>query len=89
MRFYCTQHWDAAKLAAKIMQAADWAHRNHAFVLAGEFGATQRLNTPARLAWPRRGAQMACEQNAIGWTLWGYDDLMGFALTPASAVSAA
>ncbi len=37
MRFYCTQHWDAAKLAAKIMQSArNGRTRNHAFVLAGE-----------------------------------------------------
>jgi endoglucanase len=83
MRFYCTQHWDVAKLSAKIFEATDWARRNHAFVLAGEFGATQRLNTPARLAW-LAAVRGACEQSAIGWALWGYDDSMGFALHPPS-----
>ena len=24
----------------------------------------------------------ACEQQSIGWALWGYDDSMGFALRP-------
>jgi endoglucanase len=82
-RFYCMQRWDVAKLAAKITEAADWAQRNHAFVLAGEFGATQRLNTPARIAWLAT-VREACEQSAIGWALWGYDDSMGFALHPPS-----
>ncbi len=44
MRFYCAQRWDAAKLAARIAAAGDWARRHHVVVLAGEFGASQRLN---------------------------------------------
>jgi endoglucanase len=81
IRFYCAQHWDAAKLAARIDAAADWALRNHAAVLAGEFGASQRLNAPARLAW-LAAVREACERRSIGWALWGYDDSMGFALHP-------
>jgi endoglucanase len=81
MRFYCAQHWDAAKLAARIDAAADWARRNHVALLAGEFGASQRLNAPARLAW-LASVRVACEQRSIGWALWGYDDSMGFALHP-------
>jgi endoglucanase len=81
MRFYCAQHWDVAKLAATIATAGDWGRRNHAAVLAGEFGAAQRLNAPARLAW-LGAVREACEQQSIGWALWGYDDSMGFALRP-------
>ncbi len=81
MRFYCAQRWDTAKLAARIAEAGAWARRHHAAVLAGEFGASRRLNAPARLAW-LAAVRGACEQQAIGWALWGYDDLMGFAVHP-------
>jgi hypothetical protein len=81
IRFYCAQHWDAAKLAARIDAAADWAQRNHVALLAGEFGATQRLTAPARLAW-LAAVREACDRRSIGWALWGYDDSMGFALHP-------
>jgi endoglucanase len=81
MRFYCVQSWDGAKLAARVAEAGEWGRRNHAAVLAGEFGASQRLNAPARLAW-LAGVREACEQQSIGWALWGYDDSMGFALHP-------
>jgi endoglucanase len=81
MRFYCAQGWDAAKVAARIAQAGEWSRRNRVAVLAGEFGASQRLNAPARLAW-LSAVRDACEQQAIGWALWGYDDSMGFALHP-------
>jgi len=79
MRFYCAQRWNAAKLAASIGAAADWARRNRRAVLAGEFGASRRLNAPARLAW-LAAVRTACEQAGIGWALWGYDDTMGFAM---------
>jgi endoglucanase len=83
MRFYCSQHWDTAKVAARIDAAADWALRNHVALLAGEFGASQRLNAPARLAWLAT-VREACERRSIGWALWGYDDSMGFSLRPSA-----
>jgi hypothetical protein len=81
IRFYCSQRWDAAKIAARVAQAAAWARRNGVAVLAGEFGASQRLNAPARLAW-LAAVREACEQQGIGWALWGYDDSMGLAIRP-------
>lgn len=87
MRFYCAQHWDAAKLAARIDSAADWARRNHVALLAGEFGASRRLNAAARLAWLST-VREACERRSIGWALWGYDDSMGFAQHPPAGASA-
>ena len=81
MRFYCAQHWDVAKLTARIAAAAAWGRRHQVPVLAGEFGASQHLNAPARLAW-LTGVRTAFEQNTIGWALWGYDDLMGLARHP-------
>ena len=79
VRFYCAQHWDAAHVAAAIGKAASWGRRNHAAVLLGEFGASAALSPPARQAW-LRAVRSACETNGIGWTLWGYDDVMGFDL---------
>jgi len=79
MRFYCAQRWNTAKLAARIATAGEWARRNRRVVLAGEFGASQRLTASARLAWLAT-VRAACEQDGIGWALWGYDDIMGFAM---------
>ena len=79
MRFYCSIGWDNARVAGRIEAAADWGRRNHASVLLGEFGASAMLNAPARLAWLRT-VREACEARGIGWALWGYDDVMGFAV---------
>lgn len=81
MRFYCTQHRDAAKLATRIAEAGDWARRNHANVIAGEFGASDRLVPASRLDW-LAAVRIACERQGIGWALRGYDDSMGFAARP-------
>ena len=61
------------------MSADTGGRRNHAPVLLGEFGASAALAPPARTAW-LRAVREACEANAIGWALWGYDDVMGFAV---------
>ena len=83
MRFYCAQRWDQPKVAMRIAAAAAWAQRHHVAVLAGEFGASQQLNEPARMAW-LTAVREACERQGMGWALWGYDDSMGFALHPPS-----
>ncbi len=77
MRYYCSGQWDEAHVRARIALAAEWAHRNHAAVLAGEFGADSRLNEGARLAWMAAVRRAAADQG-LGWALWGYDDFMGF-----------
>jgi endoglucanase len=81
MRFYCAQRWDVRKITERIAEAGAWGQRHHVVVIAGEFGATRQLNVPARLAW-LTAVREACERQAIGWALWGYDDSMGFALRP-------
>jgi endoglucanase len=75
--FVCAQHWDAARVRARFAEVAAWARRTHSAVLLGEFGASARLNAPARLAWIG-AVRDAAEQHGIGWALWGYDDAMGF-----------
>jgi len=75
-RFYCALQWSAASIDKRIDEAAAWAGRAHAALLAGEFGATARLNRSSRLAW-LQAVRRACERHGIGWALWGYDDAMG------------
>ena len=74
--FYCDQGWDAARVRARFQQAATWARAQGAALLLGEFGASAALNPVARLAWMRLVADTSAAQG-IGWTLWGYDDVMG------------
>ncbi|HEY5302407.1 MAG TPA: cellulase family glycosylhydrolase, partial [Acetobacteraceae bacterium] len=78
-RYVCAQRWNREAIEARIARAANWAARHHAAVLAGEFGASARLNPEARLAWIG-AVRTACEHDGIGWALWGYDDVMGFNL---------
>ncbi len=80
IRFYCAMRWDADKVSARIAEAAEWGRRNHVAVIAGEFGASERLNPAARLGWLAT-VRAACEQQQIGWALWGYDDSMGFSIS--------
>jgi endoglucanase len=80
MRYYCALGWDAARLNATIDRAAAWASQNHVHLLAGEFGASADLNAPARDAWLKT-ARNAFEARGIAWALWGYDDIMGFAVS--------
>ncbi|HTI84515.1 MAG TPA: cellulase family glycosylhydrolase [Acetobacteraceae bacterium] len=84
IRYYCSLRWDAAMLAAQIAKAGEWARRNHANVIAGEFGASVRLQPDARMTW-LTAVRTACEQQGFGWALWGYDDSMGFAAHPPAA----
>jgi hypothetical protein len=79
MRYYCALGWDAPRVAEPIERAAAWGRLHHVPVLAGEFGASAALNPTARLAWLRT-AREAFETRRIGWALWGYDDVMGFAV---------
>jgi endoglucanase len=75
-RFYCTMRWNSDSIDKRIDEAAVWAGRAHVSLLAGEFGATARLNRPSRLAW-LQAVRRACDRRGIGWSLWGYDDAMG------------
>jgi hypothetical protein len=64
---------------SRLESAAAWARGHGVALLAGEFGASDALNTDSRLAWLGL-VRRTCEANGIGWALWGYDDVMGFNL---------
>ncbi len=85
MKYYCALGWDAPHVAEPIERAAAWGRLHHVHLLAGEFGASAALNPAARMAWLRTARSMF-EAHGIGWALWGYDDVMGLAVTrpPAS-----
>jgi endoglucanase len=79
IQFWCTTGWDANRVRTRIQDAAVWASKHGVALLAGEFGASASINPAARLAWLRL-VRETCEENAIAWALWGYDDVMGFNL---------
>jgi endoglucanase len=79
MRYYCALHWDAARIAAELDQAAGWARLHNVRLLAGEFGASADLNPSVRYAWLHT-VTGALAARGIGWALWGYDDVMGLNL---------
>jgi endoglucanase len=79
MLYYCGFGWDGSRIAAIIDRAVAWARRHHVHLLAGEFGASADLNLPARIAW-LKSVRDALAARDIGWALWGYDDVMGFAV---------
>ncbi len=79
IRYYCASKWDRDAIDRRVNAARSWAHGHGAALIAGEFGATTELNDAARLAWLST-ARHAFETADIGWALWGYDDIMGFAL---------
>ena len=79
VRYYCKLDWTEEPVERLIGQAAAWATRNHVHLLAGEFGASAALNPAARFAWLRTVRQ-ALAAHGIPWALWGYDDVMGFAV---------
>lgn len=80
MDYYCAFGWDKARIAATINRAAAWARLHHVHLLAGEFGASAELNPAARLAWLKT-VHDTLETRGIAWALWGYDDVMGLAVS--------
>ncbi|CAH2604120.1 Glycoside hydrolase family 5 protein [Rhodovastum atsumiense] len=80
-KWYCSEHWDAEKVRQAVRRAGEWARRNEVHLVAGEFGASNRLDRATRLAWIT-AMRTAMEREGIGWALWGYDDSLGFALRP-------
>jgi endoglucanase len=80
MRYYCALGWDAARAGATVDRVAAWGRVHHVRLLAGEFGASAELNPSARDAWLKT-VREAFETRGIGWALWGYDDVMGLAIS--------
>jgi endoglucanase len=78
--YYCAFGWGEARVRQTIETAASWARVHHVRLLAGEFGASAALNPPARVAW-LRAVEKAFATDDIAWALWGYDDVMGLAVT--------
>jgi len=81
MQYYCSLGWDAERIAVSIDRALAWSRRYDVRLVVGEFGASAELNTTARLAWLTT-VRSAFDVRHLGWALWGYDDIMGFALKP-------
>jgi endoglucanase len=76
LRWFCTEGYDGAKLAARIEAAAAWGERAGAPLFCGEFGVSPAAPRASRLAW-FRDLRAALDAQRIGWALWGWDDAFG------------
>jgi endoglucanase len=74
---YGLDHWDAARIAAEVKQAAAWAQRRGVPLVCNEFGVYRAYSDPRdRDAW-LHDARTAFEANGIGWTMWDYSGSFG------------
>jgi endoglucanase len=74
---YGLDHWDAARIAAEVKQAAAWAQRRGVPLVCNEFGVYRAYSDPRdRDAW-LHDARAAFEANGIGWTMWDYSGSFG------------
>jgi len=74
---YGRDHWDAARIAADMQQAAAWAHRRAVPLVCNEFGVFRVYSEPQdRQAW-LHDVVTALEHNGIGWTMWDYSGGFG------------
>ncbi len=76
---YGSQRWDRAKLKATLQKALDWAKTNRVPLYCGEFG-VYPLRAPAesRKNWFRDYAAVL-KESGVGYSVWGWDDVFGFA----------
>lgn len=74
---YGRDRWDAARIAAEMEQAAEWARRRGVPLVCNEFGVYRAFADPQdRAAWIR-DVRTAFERNGIGWTMWDYSGSFG------------
>jgi endoglucanase len=74
---YQRQGWNAARVDARVNEAAEWSARHRVPVLCTEFGVMRTyLDLQSRVAW-LHDARAALERHAIPWTVWEYDGLFG------------
>jgi endoglucanase len=74
---YGTDHWDAARIDAEIMQVAEWARQRGVPVVCNEFGAYRDYADPRdREAWIH-DVRTALERQGMGWAMWDYSGSFG------------
>jgi len=74
---YGHEHWDAARIASEMKQAAEWARRRQVPLVCNEFGVYREYSDPQdRAAW-LHDVRTALEQNGIGWAMWDYSGSFG------------
>jgi len=73
-----SQRWDAARIDAKMAEAAAWARQYGVRVTCNEFGVYRQHADPQQRAQWLRDVVQACEKHGIGWAMWDYRG--GFAL---------
>lgn len=78
---YGLDHWDAARIAAEIGQAADWARHWNVPLTCNEFGVYRKDSDPQDRARWLHDVRTTLEHDGIGWNMWdfgGRDNGQGF-----------
>jgi endoglucanase len=82
IKYYCSKSgWTAGKVKDLIRRAATWGQANHVPVINTELGILSTRSMATRVAWIR-AVRETCDENHMGWGLWGYDDGFGFDIHP-------
>ena len=77
LRFWCTQSFTEASVAADLQRATAWGRQHGVSVAMTEFGASNGLNRPARDAY-FTAIRRAAEAQHLPWAIWSLDDHTGF-----------
>ena len=72
---YKNENWDIDKIRERIAVVKEWAEKNHAQVICGEFGVLRaNIEATSRYRWIK-DVRTALEENQIGWQVWDYSDV--------------
>ena len=75
---YCDEHWNAARVEARLSQVTDWRDKNGVPIWMGEFGIIQFAPAPDRERWFTDIAAIS-KKFDLPMAMWGYDDGFGMA----------
>ena len=72
---YKNDNWNIGKIRERVAIVKDWASKNHAKVICGEFGVLRvNIEPTSRYKWIK-DVRIALEENKIGWQIWDYSDV--------------
>jgi aryl-phospho-beta-D-glucosidase BglC (GH1 family) len=74
-----TKGFDAEHIRQNLNAAAEWAKRQHAQVVIGEFGAGNLCSTPEDKAAYLQDVRQAAEDLGLGWMVWDFNKAFAIA----------
>ncbi len=78
LRQYGKERWDAARIEARIAEAAEWAKKRGVAVTCNEFGVYRNYSPPADAVQWHKDLCSAFARHNIGWSKWELEGGFGF-----------